>query len=375
MGVKISDLPAAVAAESAMQFEVNNAGVSQRLTLVQMFALSTGAQFTDGAVATPAIAFASEPGLGFFRSAATTLGVAVNNAERFNFRAVAAGGMLAIQSSTAAFLGAGGSMAALDCFLARDAANTLALRNGTSAQDFRVYNTFTDTSNYERGYFRYASNTLRIGHEAGGTGSAHRNIQFDYGSLASVTFRSTAGVQVLVLSDSGGVSLGRGLLFGTDNTYDIGAAASGRPQFVYAASGLRTDGSVRCGPTSAVQFGTNRAVIASASDGVLSFYNAAQNDFARIQFGGTTNAFPALKRSGTTVQARLADDSGYGAFDAANYFANGTQVLTTRRPGWTAPTGTATRTGFATGSATLQNVAEALKALIDDLTTHGLIGA
>jgi hypothetical protein len=54
-----------------------------------------------------------------------------------------------------------------------------------------------------------------------------------------------------------------------------------------------------------------------------------------------------------------------------------TQVLKTRITGWTKWTGTATRSGFATSTATLQNVAETLKALIDDLHNtagHGLIG-
>lgn len=46
-----------------------------------------------------------------------------------------------------------------------------------------------------------------------------------------------------------------------------------------------------------------------------------------------------------------------------------------RPTGWGAPTGTATRTTFATTTATLTQVAERLKALIDDLTLEGLIGA
>ena len=36
---------------------------------------------------------------------------------------------------------------AVDVILRRDAANTLALRNGTAAQAFRTYGTFTDSSN------------------------------------------------------------------------------------------------------------------------------------------------------------------------------------------------------------------------------------
>lgn len=50
------------------------------------------------------------------------------------------------------------------------------------------------------------------------------------------------------------------------------------------------------------------------------------------------------------------------------------QVVGARIPGWTAATGTATRTTFATGAVTLPQLAEHVKALIDDLIAHGLIG-
>lgn len=53
---------------------------------------------------------------------------------------------------------------------------------------------------------------------------------------------------------------------------------------------------------------------------------------------------------------------------------NNIQVVSDRRTGWTAATGTATRTTFATGSVTLPQLAERTKALIDDLIAHGLIG-
>jgi hypothetical protein len=54
---------------------------------------------------------------------------------------------------------------------------------------------------------------------------------------------------------------------------------------------------------------------------------------------------------------------------------NATQVVSTRRTGWTAPTGTPTRTTFTTSTVTLTGLAERVKALIDDLIAHGLIGA
>jgi hypothetical protein len=54
---------------------------------------------------------------------------------------------------------------------------------------------------------------------------------------------------------------------------------------------------------------------------------------------------------------------------------NGSLVVQARRTGWTAFTGTATRTGFPTSTATATQCAETLKALIDDLLAHGLIAA
>jgi hypothetical protein len=58
-----------------------------------------------------------------------------------------------------------------DVTLFRDAANTLAQRNGVNAQAHNIYNTYTDASNYERGYKRFVSNNFDIGTEAAGTGT------------------------------------------------------------------------------------------------------------------------------------------------------------------------------------------------------------
>lgn len=62
----------------------------------------------------------------------------------------------------------------------------------------------------------------------------------------------------------------------------------------------------------------------------------------------------------------------------SNYATNSTVVMSTRRTGWGQPTGTATRSTFATSTVTLSQLAERVKALIDDLNSsssgHGLIG-
>jgi len=96
-----------------------------------------------------------------------------------------------------------------DTILARDAANTLAQRNGTNGQAFRLYNTFTDASNYERGFLRWNSNVLEIGTEAGGTGTA-RNLTL------------TSGGSVSVNASSGGVFL----QFNGANKFQVGNSST-----------------------------------------------------------------------------------------------------------------------------------------------------
>jgi hypothetical protein len=61
-----------------------------------------------------------------------------------------------------------------DVAIRRDAANTLAQRNGTSAQTFRVYNTFTSATNHERGKLEWSSSVFNIGTERGSDGGTAR---------------------------------------------------------------------------------------------------------------------------------------------------------------------------------------------------------
>lgn len=72
------------------------------------------------------------------------------------------------------------------------------------------------------------------------------------------------------------------------------------------------------------------------------------------------------------------DSTATGNFGVAAgkaYKVNGIQVVSSRATGWAAATGTATRTTFVTSTVTLPQLAERVKALIDDLIAHGLIGA
>lgn len=91
----------------------------------------------------------------------------------------------------------------------------------------------------------------------------------------------------------------------------------------------------------------------------------------------------SLHPSGGLVLGTSTTDPGAGNlnisgnFTGTAYKSGANQVIGARKTGWTVPTGTATRTGFATSTATLTQVAETLKALVDDLHStagHGALG-
>ena len=72
--------------------------------------------------------------------------------------------------------------------------------------------------------------------------------------------------------------------------------------------------------------------------------------------------------SGSTQSARIDYTNG-------DHYILGNKIISARRTGWTAATGTATRTSFDTSTVTTAQLAERVKALLDDLIAHGLIGA
>lgn len=53
--------------------------------------------------------------------------------------------------------------------------NTLQLVNTTNPQTFEVYNTYTSTTNYERGFFRWSGNEFSVGTEKGSGGGTARD--------------------------------------------------------------------------------------------------------------------------------------------------------------------------------------------------------
>jgi hypothetical protein len=119
--------------------------------------------------------------------------------------------------------------ASSDLTLSRDAADTLAQRRTTNAQTFNIYNTFTSSTNHERGFLKWNANVFQIGTEAGSGGGTARTVEFPSTNNFTGQFRVGVG--------TGNASLrrGDGVTFLTAN-YNTSFSFLA-PQFIIGADG------------------------------------------------------------------------------------------------------------------------------------------
>jgi hypothetical protein len=109
-------------------------------------------------------------------------------------------------------------------------ANTVALRNGTAAQAFNLYGTYTDASNYERLTVNFSGGQYNISSNALGTGSA-RAVGLSLGASLGISPSGTTPFTWTVTSSGH-------FLANADNSYDIGASGASRPRSVYAGTSI-----------------------------------------------------------------------------------------------------------------------------------------
>lgn len=143
------------------QFNVNKSGI-----------VRLASQANIGANASPA-GFGSGPNTGLYFSTGNWLGLQVNNNAMWAWNGA---NPQFIQPSSGGLCWSSGAYPGfnalnVDLILTRDAANTLAQRNGVNAQAFNLYNTYTDASNYERIGIRWSGNDAIIGVQVAGTGT------------------------------------------------------------------------------------------------------------------------------------------------------------------------------------------------------------
>ena len=94
---------------------------------------------------------------------------------------------------------------------------------------------------------------------------------------------------------------------------------------------ITSSGNLSLGGANTFKF-TGRSIIQSGSDGDLTLMNNTGSAFTSLKFGGATASFPEIKRNGTAINFRLADDSADAPITAAsfngNFITTGTGTLT-----------------------------------------------
>ena len=142
------------------------------VTTTNNISVPSGQVFSGGGITatTPAYSFSQATTTGLFLQSTNQIGVS-SSGSRVGYFASGffwADGNFGLLNNGAGLVWNG------DTSFLRESANTLAQRNSTNAQTFRLYNTYTDASNYERLSIDWSTtaNTATIVTQNAGTGSA-----------------------------------------------------------------------------------------------------------------------------------------------------------------------------------------------------------
>ena len=236
--------------------------------------------------------------IGYFKSAGTTYWLmATNGGEVFG---MGSGGTLGWSSGTQA-----SQLSSCDLRLLRDAANTLALRNGANAQAFNIYNTYTDASNYERLGISWASNAVSIVAQNAGTGTK-RNINIQgTGGTGTWQFDGSANRNLAFINGAGPNYSFR--IIG-DNT-----ASGGDAEMTFGSGGI-----VEWTSNAYAHLGNKDTRLIRSGVSVLGLRNASTGGAALETFEMTAPSAPAA--NGVRIYAQ---DNGAGKTQLMALFASG----------------------------------------------------
>jgi hypothetical protein len=163
-------------------------------------------------------------------------------------------------------------------------------RNGLNAQTYELFETYTSSTNYGSLCLKATASGHQIG-SARGTSGSNRAVQLGHFDAAG---NFTSGLSV---ATNGAVTFAAAII-GSINGIGVPVGGNG---FNFQGSGFFT----------------------CASSGVFTFQDGAATSFGRLQLGGTTDAFPSIKRNGTAINFRLANDSADCPITAAAITASG----------------------------------------------------
>lgn len=133
---------------------------------------------------------------------------------------------------------------------------------------------------------------------------------------SSVTYTTASTLRI-----GGAPTASTNVTIGTPYALEVAAGAS------YFGSNVTVAGNVTGNNIASVNVGaifwSARSQMTSPADSQILLRNAAATDFDRLQFGGTTSSFPALKRASATFEAKLADDSAYTSMTMSEVYLGG----------------------------------------------------
>lgn len=221
-----------------------------------------------------------------------------------------------------------------DIVLLRDAAGVLAQRNGTNAQTSRLYGTYTDGSNYERGFMRWNSNVLEIGTEAAGTGTI-REISLT-GNAKGIRISPETNTIFMVptggegptfelngIGFSGWAQLGSYSIFGTTQAGTANRAGATIKVYPLGGSGNGTAGQIELYASLAAAEGTTGHTFEKALSTVLPAAGFPGVLFAGFSEFAEQTAPAAPAANGVRIYA---EDNGAGKTRLMALFATGAAV-------------------------------------------------
>ena len=157
------------------------------------------------------------------------------------------------------------------------------------------------------------------------TGASGYNVFRTTGGATQGKITSTP-ITAVTLDDTGIAASGSAptvngtgsILFATDGGGSIGASGANRPDQIYASGGINagayfsSGGYITVANASYVRWGVNRSKILSSADGVFELANQVVTGFTRLNFGGTSNSFPAIAPATATIPNSLSLQSAAG---------------------------------------------------------------
>lgn len=126
---------------------------------------------------------------------------------------------------------------------------------------------------------------------------------------------NTTGVPTAILLNVTNTASGSGALLLDLQVGGASQMSVSRGGDIFCSNITTTTGSMTVCSPGILRWNT-RSIISSPSNGVLTLSNNAQTSFTRVQFGGTTLAFPSIERIATALHVRLADGSDYAGIES-----------------------------------------------------------